>query len=386
MSAQRAVVTASRGVTVADVAFHGLVVPDLPGVVRAGERLDDGAVVRVTATAVCGSDLHVVDNPATPAGQVCGHEAAGVVEAIGPDVRGVAVGDAVVVPFNVACGRCDACARGRTAHCATTNPHRPGATYGMGTALGGWPGLQAERCLVPYADGNLVVVRERDWALTHPAELVLVADLLPTGYHAATRALGDGAHSAYVAGAGPVGLATALCLRHLGVRHVVVGDVVTQRRERAAEVGFVAVDPAAAPGATGLADLLEAVTGARVVDAAVDCVGLAAPDLLGDLLGVLAPHGRLVLTGAYPREVHGRPTVLPLPLGELWTRAVTVHSGATPARPQVPAVLDLVRSGAVTAADLGVVTRPLEDAAAAYAAFRSGVPAKQVLLPETHTA
>jgi Threonine dehydrogenase and related Zn-dependent dehydrogenases len=291
VTVQRAVVASGDGgVEVAEVEFAGLRVPPLPGVLRHGEALPHGAVVRVLATGICGSDLHTLADPRTAAGQVCGHEAAGVVAEVGGDVETVRVGDAVVVPFNVACGHCRSCLDGHTAHCGTTNPHRPGATYGMGPRLGGWMGMQAEYALVPYADANLYRPYDQDWALDHVTDLVLLADLLPTGYHAASQTGATGGDSVYVAGAGPVGLATAMCLRLLGVDRVVIGDPREERQRKAADLGFAVIDTRS----EDLAAALHEAIGEPEVSATVDCVGLAADGLLDQLISVTRTNGTVV--------------------------------------------------------------------------------------------
>ena len=135
---------------------------------------------------------------------VLGHEITGEVIETGPGCEFIKVGDICSVPFNIACGRCAACKRGDTGVCLNVNPARPGAAYGY-VDMGGWIGGQAEYCMVPYADFNLLKFPDREQALEKIQDLTLLSDIFPTGYHGAIQAgVGPGS-IVYVAGAGPVG-------------------------------------------------------------------------------------------------------------------------------------------------------------------------------------
>jgi glutathione-independent formaldehyde dehydrogenase len=190
----------------------------------------------------------------------------------GRDVETLSRGDIVTVPFNIACGRCDMCKRGLTGICLRTNPARPGAAYGY-VDMGGWRGGQARYVTVPYADWNLFPFADRAGALEKIADIALLSDILPTGYHGAvTAGVGPG-KSVYIAGAGPVGLAAAVGARLLGAAVVIVGDLNAERLAHARAQGFETVDVSKGPAGDQIAAIMG---GDREVDCGVDCVGFEA--------------------------------------------------------------------------------------------------------------
>ena len=163
---------------------------DGPGVnpANVGRKLPHGAILKVVATNICGSDQHMVRGRTTaPEGLILGHEITGEVVETGPR-RGVHQdGRPVSVPFNIACGRCRNCKEGKTGVCLNVNPDRPGAAYGY-VDMGGWVGGQAEYVLVPYADWNLLKFPDRDQAMEKIRDLAMLSDIFPTGYHGAFTA------------------------------------------------------------------------------------------------------------------------------------------------------------------------------------------------------
>ncbi len=207
-----------------------------------------------------------------PRGLILGHEITGQVIELGRDVEFIKKGDIVSVPFNIACGRCRNCKEGRTGICLSVNPARPGAAYGY-VDMGGWVGGQAEYVMVPYADFNLLKFPDKDEALAKIKDLTLLSDIFPTGYHGAvTAGVGPGS-IVYVAGAGPVGLASAASCHLLGAACVIVGDMIPERLKQARSFGCETID--LRKKAT-LAEQIEAIVGVPEVDAAVDCVGFEA--------------------------------------------------------------------------------------------------------------
>src|SRR5438876_2647037 len=182
------------------------------------------------------------------------------------------VGDLVTVPFNNACGRCRNCREGRTGICLTVNPARPGAAYGY-VDMGGWVGGQAEYVLVPYADFNLTKFPNKDKAMAKIADLTLLSDIFPTGYHGAYSAGVTTGSVVYVAGAGPVGLACAASCHLLGAAVVMVGDMIPERLAQAKSFGCVPID---LKKDASLADQIAQIVGSPEVDAAIDCVGFEA--------------------------------------------------------------------------------------------------------------
>ena len=194
---------------------------DFPVLELASRKCDHGVILKIVTTNICGSDQHMVRGRTTAqAGLVLGHEITGEIIECGRDVEFLEVGDLVSVPFNIACGRCRNCKERHTGVCLSVNPARPGAAYGY-VDMGGWIGGQAEYVMVPYADFNLLKFPDKDQAMEKIRDLTLLSDIFPTGYHGAvTAGVGPGS-IAYVAGAGPVGLAfcclmptSGSCLRH----------------------------------------------------------------------------------------------------------------------------------------------------------------------------
>ncbi|AWB94986.1 glutathione-dependent formaldehyde dehydrogenase [Agromyces badenianii] len=229
------------------------------------------AVVRVTSTAICGSDLHLYDvfGPFMHRGDILGHEAMGVVEAVGAAVRRVAVGDRVIVPFVIACGACRMCARGLTTQCETTQ----NTEYGTGAMLYGYtelygrvPGGQAEYLRVRLADANATVVG-RDL----PDERYLfLTDVLPTAWQAMRYANVSPGDTLAVLGLGPIGQMVVRIAGHENVRVIAV-DPVAERRLMAERYGATTLDLDDA-----VLERIRELTQGRGADAVVDAVGLEA--------------------------------------------------------------------------------------------------------------
>ena len=187
------------------------------------------AILRVTATAICGSDLHLYGGliPTMKAGDVLGHEFMGEVVELGPGVSNLKIGDRVVVPFPIACGRCGYCREGLTSLCDNSNPNAEmaEALYGFSAAglfgyshlYGGYPGGQAEYVRVPFADVGPCVVPP---GLSND-QVLFLSDILPTAYMAAENCTIRPGDTVAVWGAGPVGLLTMLCARLLGAERVI---------------------------------------------------------------------------------------------------------------------------------------------------------------------
>lgn len=262
-------------VEVQDIAFPELVLRDGPGVnpANVGRQTPHGAILKIVATNICGSDQHMVRGRTTaPEGLILGHEITGEVIETGSDVEFIKKGDLVSVPFNIACGRCRNCKEGHTGVCLNVNPERPGSAYGY-VDMGGWVGGQAEYALVPYADWNLLKFPDRDQAMAKIKDLTMLSDIFPTGFHGAyTAGVGPGS-TVYVAGGGPVGLACAHSAQFLGAAVVIVGDLNPDRLKQARSFGCETVD--LRQDAT-LPEQIEQILGIPEVDAAVDCVGFEA--------------------------------------------------------------------------------------------------------------
>lgn len=322
-----------RGLVLQDVRTVTLV-EDLPD--PAVEAPTD-AVVTVHRAGLCGSDLHpwAGREPFLP-GVVPGHEAVGGVTAVGPDVRAVAPGDRVVVPFSTSCGSCTACRRGLSARC-----DRAGL-LGWGHPDGNpvLHGTQAEAVRVPDADGTLVILPDR----FDDATGVLLADNLPTGWYAALRADVRAEDPVVVLGCGAVGLCTVVCLHAQGARPVLASDPVAGRRDRAARLGARACEP------EELAGIVAEVTAGEGVAAVVDAAGTATS--FAAAVELVRPGGTV--------QVVAVPTASNLPLAPTaaYDRNLTVRFGRAPVRSLLPDVLDAVADGRLRVPTDHIVTGP----------------------------
>src|ERR1017187_3572400 len=246
---------------------------DYPKLALGSRKCEHGVILKIVTTNICGSDQHMVRGRTTaPHGLVLGHEITGEVIEAGRDVEFIKKGDLCSVPFNIACGRCRMCKEGKTGICLNVNPARPGAAYGY-VDMGGWKGGQAEYVMVPYADFNLLKFPDREQAMEKIRDLTMLSDIFPTGYHGAVTAGATTGSTVYVAGAGPVGLASAYSAQLLGAAVVIVGDMNAERLAQARSFGCETVDLGQD---AELTDQIEDILGEPEVDAAVDCVGFEA--------------------------------------------------------------------------------------------------------------
>jgi threonine dehydrogenase-like Zn-dependent dehydrogenase len=248
------------------------------------------AVIRVTTSGLCGSDLHLYEvlTPFMTEGDVLGHEPMGIVEAVGSQVQHVSVGDRVVVPFNVSCGSCFMCDEGLMSQCETTQVHE----YGSGAALLGYtklygqlPGGQAEYLRVPQAHFGLIGVPEGP----PDDRFVYLSDVLPTAWQAVEYAGVTPGSSVAVLGLGPIGDMATRIARHRGAETVIGIDLVPDRLKRAADHGVTTVDLTEHPDPV---DAVRSLTAGRGPDAVIDAVGMEAH---GDAVGRLAHRAAALL-------------------------------------------------------------------------------------------
>ncbi|MEU9016040.1 zinc-dependent alcohol dehydrogenase [Actinomadura sp. NPDC048394] len=233
----------------------------------------DDAVIRVTSSGICGSDLHLYEvlGPFMSEGDVLGHEPIGIVEETGPDVKHVKPGDRVVIPFNISCGRCHMCEKQLYAQCETTQVRESdmgAALFGYTRLYGQVPGGQAEYLRVPQAHFGPIKVPEGP-----PDErFVYLSDVLPTAWQAVQWAEIPEGGSVTVLGLGPIGQMSARIARHLG--HRVIGvDLVPERLEMARRHGIEVID---ADEADDVPDAVRQITGGRGTDSVIDAVGMEA--------------------------------------------------------------------------------------------------------------
>ena len=345
----RAVVFAEPGrVEVADV-------PD--PVVR--EPTD--ALVRVTRAAICGSDLHFLHGktPTVP-GEVLGHEAVGVVEAMGDEVASVKLADRVVLSFAVACGRCWFCERGETNLCEHAT------VFGAGPFGGNLSGTQAEMVRVPWADVNLLPVP----SAVDDERAIFVGDALTTGFHAASLAEAVPDDVVAVFGAGPVGWCAALSLRALGIERVFLLDREPARLALAAEAGATPVNVGEQSAESALAE----VTDDRGADVTIDAVGAADAYLAATT--VVRRGGRVVVAGVYAGES------VELQLGVAWARALDLRfTGVCPVHRSWREVMAKVEEGALDPIAFVSDRVTLEQAPGGYRRFDAREATKVLIEP-----
>jgi glutathione-independent formaldehyde dehydrogenase len=384
-------------VEVQDIDYPAWRIQEGPGVPdeNVGRELPHGAIVKLVATNICGSDQHMVRGRTTaPEGLILGHEITGEVVEVGPGVEFIEEGDLVSTPFNIACGRCRNCKERNTGVCLNVNPEQPGGAYGY-VDMGGWIGGQAEYVLVPYADFNLLKFPDKDQAMEKILDLTMLSDIFPTGYHGCISAgVGTGS-TVYVAGAGPVGLAAAHAAQLLGAAVVIVGDSNEERLRQARSFGCetINIDEGEIP------DQLEQILGVPEVDCGVDAVGFEAkghgPDageepavVLNSLMSVTRAAGRLGIPGLYVVEDPGAETEaakegsLSLRLGTGWAKSLSFVTGQCPVmKYHRELMMAILNDRAQIAKAVNATVIRLDEAPQGYEDFDQGAAKKYVIDP-----
>ncbi len=357
-------------------------VPD-PAIVAA-----DDIVLRVTATAICGSDLHIYRGkiPGMEDGDILGHEFMGIVEEAGPAVTEVRVGDRVVIPFVIACGECFHCLLNEYSACETTNPGHgaamnaksikpPAALFGYSRLYGGVPGGQAEFVRVPKANVGPFVVPDA----LGDEQVLFLSDILPTGYQAVLNAGIKQGSTLAIFGAGPVGYMAAACARMLGAETIFMIDHNPYRLQFAqATYGVIPInfddedDPA---------EQIIAATAGRGVDASIDAVGFEAKGsatetvltnlklegssgkALRQCIAATRRGGVVSVPGVYAGFIHG------FLFGDAFDKGLTFKMGQTHVQAFLPELLEAIGEGRL-APDVIISHRmKLADAAKGYDIF-----------------
>ncbi len=317
----------------------------------AGLQETTDVLMRVTSTAICGTDLHMYEGRMPYNGQLIGHEPLGVAEEVGSAVKSIRKGDRIVVPTHICCGFCPNCTRGYSAACLTTHPGSAGAAYGY-PEQGGYWGCQTELVRIPLADANcLKLPGEPGDQWEH--DFVLLADIFPTGYHATELAHVGPGDSVVIFGAGAVGLLTAYSARLRGAAIIYVVDAVPERLAMAAELGAVPIDFLEEDPVTQIRELRKK---ARLDDAyrdehamdgvmcGIDAIGFQArsredyrqedPNWVIASLGELVnPTGRIGIIGVFPKkDPNGvdpaeRKGELTVPWAKLFNKGISVGFG-----------------------------------------------------------
>jgi glutathione-independent formaldehyde dehydrogenase len=370
---------------------------EYPKLVLGSRKCDHGVILKIVSTNICGSDQHMVRGRTTaPPGLVLGHEITGEVIEAGRDVEFIKVGDLVSVPFNIACGRCRNCKEGKTGICLNVNPSRPGAAYGY-VDMGGWVGGQAEYVMVPYADFNLLKFPDKAQAMAKIRDLTLLSDIFPTGYHGAVTAGVSPGAIVYVAGGGPVGLASAASCHLLGAAVVIVGDMIDERLAQARSFGCETVD---LKKDASLADQIAQIVGVPEVDCSVDCVGFEArghgkeasverpATVLNSLMEITRAGGALGIPGLYvtgdPGGVDENAKIgnLGIRIGLGWAKSHAFTTGQCPVMRYHRQLMQCIFYDKIQIAKaVNVTVISLDDAPQGYKDFDRGAAKKFVIDP-----
>ncbi len=354
----------------------------------------EDAIVRVTRSCVCGSDLHLYHGlvPDTRVGSTFGHEFIGVVEDIGSSVHHLKVGDNVIVPFNVACGRCAFCKQELYGNCHESNSQATavGAIFGYSHTAGGYDGGQAEYVRVPFADVGPTVIPE--W-MDHD-DAVLLTDVVPTGYQAAEMGGIKTGDTVVVFGAGPVGILAAKCAWLFGAGRVIVIDHFDYRLEFVKKYAQCEVynyeemeDPVL---------FLKKITDWYGADVCIDAVGA---DASGDALQTITGKKLLLQAGSATAlhwainsvkkggivsvvGVYG-PTDNLVPIGNVLNKGLTIRANQTSVKRLLPRLIEHIRAGRLNPKEIITHRVPLEEVADAYHIFSSKLDncIKTVLIP-----
>ena len=339
------------------------------------------AIVRITATAICGSDLHLYDKivPGMKRGDILGHEPMGIVEEVGPEVRHISPGDRVVIPFNISCGHCFMCEAGLYSQCETTQNRKwrkGGSLFGYTHLYGGIPGGQAEFLRVPQAQFGPIKIQNG----APDTRLVLLADVLPTAWQAVEYANVPEGGTLVIWGLGPIGQAAVRIAKHRGIERVIGVDKVKDRVAMAQRHGAEVIDLEKVDKPVEV--VLDKTQG-RGADAAIDAVGFEAsgsradsvlqtvklqPDKLNALMSAIASTrrgGTLSISGVYLGYI-------PLfHIGDLFDRGITIRMGQANVRRWSDDILPLIEDDdRLGIDDLVTHVLPLEEARHAYEIFQ----------------
>ena len=348
------------------------------------------AIVRVTSTAICGSDLHLYNGliPSMKKGDILGHEFMGEVMEVGPDVKRLRVGDRVVVPFTIACGSCWSCGQGFTSLCENSNPsataaeklwgHAASGAFGYSHLTGGFAGGQAEFVRVPFADFGPLKIEDglRD------EQVLFLSDILPTGYMGAELCDIRRGQVIAVWGCGPVGLFAIQSAFLLGAERVIALDRFGYRLRMAEGLGAETIDYSEVDGHL---DVLKQMTGGRGPDACIDAVGMEAhsegvqnvydkakqalrlesdrPIALREAIMACRNGGIISVLGVYGGLIDK------FPMGVVMNRGLTIRSGQTPVHRYMRPLLERIQRGEIDPTVVITHEMPLAEAARGYEIF-----------------
>ena len=339
------------------------------------------AIVRITSTAICGSDLHLYGGKVIKMkeGDIIGHEPMGIVEEVGPRVSAIAPGDRVVVPFNISCGDCFYCSQDLFSQCETTasKEHGKGANlFGYTHLYGGVPGGQAEYLRVPQAQFGPVKVPEGP----SDERFLYLSDVLPTAWQAVAYADVPEGGTLVIYGLGPIGQMCARIAFHTGVGRIIGVDQVPERLAMAERRGVETVDFS---GVDDAASVVQEMTNGRGADAGIDAVGMEAAgsrldsvlqatkvqmdklDALRKTMGSIRRGGTLSISGVYVALAQN------FPLGDLFDKQIQIRMGQANVRRWIDDIMPLLGDDdPLGTEDLATHHLPLDQAPSAYEMFQ----------------
>jgi threonine dehydrogenase-like Zn-dependent dehydrogenase len=348
------------------------------------------AIVKITSTAICGSDLHLYDgyNPTMEKGDILGHEFMGEIVALGKGVKNKQIGDRVVVPFTISCGNCFFCNRDLTSLCDNSNPnawmaekmmgHSPSGLFGYSHLTGGYAGGQAEYARVPFADVGLFKIPE---GLTDE-QVLFLTDIFPTGYMAAENCNIQPGDTVAIWGCGPVGQFAIRSALMLGAERVIAIDRVPERLQMAKEGGAEILNYEDVE----VGEALKEMTGGQGPDSVMDAVGMEAhgmglegiydkvkqavkletdrPNVLRQAIVACRKGGTISMPGVYTGFVDK------IPMGAFMNKGLTMKTGQTHVHRYLPALLDRVQKGDIDPSFVITHSLPLEQAPHGYEIFK----------------
>lgn len=339
----------------------------------------DDIIIKVTSSAICGSDLHLIHAmiPNTPTDFVIGHEPMGMVEEVGPEVTKLKKGDRVIIPFNASCGHCWYCTHDLTSQCDNSNPHgEMGGFMGYSETTGGIAGGQAEYMRVPY--GNFTPFKIPENCEVEDEKLVLLADAAATAYWSVDHSGVKDGDTVVILGCGPVGLLAQKFAWLKGAKRVIAVDYIDYRLQHAKRTNNVEIINFEKYDNTG--EYLKEITqgGADIVIDAVGMDGKFTPmeflatglKLHGGSMGAIVmasqavrKGGTIQVTGVYGGRYNA------FPLGDLFQRNIDIKTGQAPVIPYMPFLYNLANEGKVDMGDIITHVIPLNEAKHGYQVF-----------------
>lgn len=338
---------------------------------------EDDIIVRVTSTAICGSDLHLLHGmiPSTPKDYVLGHETMGIVEEVGKGVTKVKKGDRIIVPFPISCGHCWYCEHELWSQCDNSNPNGEiGAVFGYSNILGRYNGGQAEFLRVPYANVGPVIVPEE---LTDE-DVLFLTDILPTSYWGVENGNVKNGDTVVILGCGPVGLLSQKWAAYMGAKRIIAVDHVDYRLKHADK--YNGVEIVNLKDYDNVGEYIKEITNGGA-DVVVDCVGMDGKMTMIEKVETLLrlqggsksaieiatqavrKGGTVSLVGVYGARYNA------FPLGDFFSRNITLKMGQCPVHSYVDPILKLIKENKFDAKDIITHRLSLDKAEYGYKIF-----------------